>query len=183
MEPADTFKPRRTLGAMPPRPAEWRKVSVSILFRTTQHKPVTPIAPVAQSRSRTIPAPVSQVWERLVAIPSWPDWHPLCTQMTAPTPVQLGTRFRYANNGTRIAAEVIELVPTSTFAFVGRAWGVTARNQWRLTPIDSQHTDVCVQEEMRGLLPWLMRGPFNRGLGEGLERWLESLERSLSSHA
>ncbi|HEX8875904.1 MAG: SRPBCC family protein [Planctomycetota bacterium] len=140
------------------------------------------MAPVVQARSRTIPAPANQVWERLVAISRWPDWHPLYTQMTAPThPVQLGTRFRYSNNGTRITGEVVDLVPNSSFGFVGKAWGVTARNQWRLTPIDSQRTEVSVREEMLGLLPWLLRGPFNRGLAEGLERWLESLERSLSS--
>lgn len=138
------------------------------------------MAPVVQTSSRTIPAPANRVWERLVAISRWPDWHPLYTQMTAPTqPVQLGTRFRYSNKGTRITAEVVDLVPTSSFGFVGRAWGVTARNQWRLTPVDSQHTHVVVREEMHGLLPRLLSGPFNRGLAEGLERWLGSLEASL----
>lgn len=136
---------------------------------------------VFQQRTANIQAPVDAVWARLVAVAAWPDWYGACTAMWAPARVAVGSQFRFRNGGTPIRAEVTELAPMASFGFTGRAWGVTARNRWQLTPLSPDATAVTVEESMAGLLPVLLRRTFDRRLGEGLDAWLAALGRSLTA--
>ncbi|MDX2272869.1 MAG: SRPBCC family protein [Cyanobacteriota bacterium] len=130
---------------------------------------------VLQKRRQIISAPIEVVWDQLTRIGEWPTWYSRVRDMRFVPPLEVGKRFEYSNDGTRILAEVVELSHPHRFAVVGKAWGVTAHNEWQLIALSPTTTEVIVQEEMRGFLPWLLRGLFNRKLGEGLEFWLGSL--------
>jgi hypothetical protein len=137
--------------------------------------------PVRQKRSILVAAPRDAVWERLTHVAEWARWHPAFSAVEAATPIVPGARFAYTYRSTRIRAEVTTLAPMEAFAFIGRARGVTAHNRWTLIARSPASCEVTVEEEMRGLVPRLFPGPFNRELGNGLEDWLASLARGLET--
>ena len=134
---------------------------------------------IEQKRSRIVSAPIEVVWERIIRIEDWPVWHAAFSKMSIPPEARSGTQFTYTYNGTVIRAAITDIVPMSRFGFRGLAWGVKAQNLWHLAAASPNSTAVIVHEEMRGILPLLLRGPFNRRLGDGLDSWLTSLELSL----
>lgn len=133
---------------------------------------------VFQTRKIQIEVPPSEVWRRLTDLARWPEWNPLCVSVRADGNPLVGSRFEYSNGKHSVSAEIRELAEPTRFGFIGRAFGVTAVNSWRIEPLSPTETLVEVSEQMSGLLPSLFPGRFNQKLGAGLESCLAGLQRS-----
>lgn len=131
---------------------------------------------VFSKRKIQIELPPPEVWTRLTDLARWPEWNPLCVKIR----VLAGGRFEYSNGQHNISCEITELVEPTRFGFIGRAFGVTAMNSWRLQQFGPTATLVEVSEQMTGLLPFIFPKQFNQKLSAGLESWLSGLKQSFA---
>lgn len=136
-----------------------------------------------QSRySVTVNAPIELVWQKLIDIKNWASWHPTLSNIhLVDTTIKSGLVFTYQYDKTKLKAEVLEVIPFKTFKFKATAKGVTGINTWTLEEKDGQVT-VYDFEEMNGLIVWLFKKQFQKGLDVGMKNWLENFKSSFSNN-
>jgi uncharacterized protein YndB with AHSA1/START domain len=131
-------------------------------------------APVQSAGEVTVRAPVARVWSVLARIEAWPRWQEDVTAARLLGPLGEGAEFRWKAAGIPFRSRIHTLVEGRMLGWTGRTLGVSAIHNWWFTEADGG-TTVRVEESLRGLLPSLFPGFFQRNLDAGIQKSLAEL--------
>lgn len=136
--------------------------------------PVDPSAPVRSEGEIEIAAPPSAVWAVLTGIDDWPRWQSDVTEARLLSALGEGAEFRWKAGGVSFRSRVHTLVAERMFGWTGKTLGASAIHNWTFTEGDGA-TKVAVEESLRGVLPRLFRGFFQKNLDQGIQKGLHEL--------
>lgn len=133
-------------------------------------------APVVARVHIEIAAPPGKVWELLVAARAWPAWHNDIESVTAPGPLDRGTRFTWNTGGTTIHSQVQLCRPLQQLTWTGTVLTAKAIHVWELKPAAANNTLVLVKESMDG--PAMSALFSSQKLAASDQAWLAALKQA-----
>ncbi len=133
--------------------------------------------------TRTIAAPVEQVWSWLVAAPLWPSWFPNATNVAlhdGASELELGTRFRWSQSGLALETVVREYIPNRRLAWFATSPFIRAYHAWDLDA-SGNGVRVITDESQRGIMPAFLGPVLKSRMLAVHDRWLAELDRKATS--
>jgi uncharacterized protein YndB with AHSA1/START domain len=110
--------------------------------------------------TRTISAPVEQIWSWLVSASLWPSWFPNASNVSlldSASQLEMSTRFRWSQSGVALDSVVREYIPNRRLAWFATSRLVQAYHAWDLNSQGSV-VHVIADESQHGIMPTLL-GP------------------------
>ena len=109
-------------------------------------------APVKDTSTATIQAPVDRVWMLLTDIAHWPQWETDVTRAEMTGPLAEGTSFTWVTGGTTIHSRIARVRVGEEIFWTGKAYQATAVHGWRLRRLADGRTEVTTEESMDGFM-------------------------------
>ena len=136
------------------------------------------------ARSAEIAAPAQAVWDRIVAVASWPEWKPFISRTAMSRPeLSLGSRFKMHIRvkgpfAVPVSVRVCEWQPPRRIAWTGGIPGVSVSVHSFLLEEKDGRTRLTSLEEFTGALVWLMLLLVTPADLESLhDRWLAAIRQ------
>ena len=136
------------------------------------------------ARSAEIAAPAQAVWDRIVAVESWPEWKPFISRTVMSGPdLSLGSRFKMhirvkGSFAAPVSVRVCEWQPPCRIAWTGGIPGITVSVHRFILEEKNGRTRLTSQEEFFGALVWLMLRLVTPADLESLhDRWLSAIKQ------
>ena len=133
--------------------------------------------------SLVIAAPLSVVWDQLIAATSWPKWFRLCQDVALPDGkvfLGAGMRFRWTMQGIRFDSAIYEFEPGRRLSWRSSNRLITTCHIWAFEQ-QNGGTNVVTVETQRGLLPTVLGFIVKPKLNNGQVVWLGSLAAQATS--
>ena len=137
-------------------------------------------APAFEAADVLIEAPIETVWSVLSGLERWPTWNKGVSKIKVNGPIQAGTSFEWAGNGSKIVSRLEEVDPPQRIAWSGKTLGIRATHVWELTEKGSG-TLVHTEESFEGLVARLFRGFARKTLAKALTQGVSSLKAEAES--
>ncbi len=143
------------------------------LQRFASEERMIPTAPIEDSRTITISAPIDRVWRIQTDIDHWANW---CAYLrNAKLVGTFGPGAKLSYGGFPKHNLVIAKVDNPRLVMIyGTYMGFSAITKWEFKPLSPTQTQVTFSESSVGLLLSLLYS--KNKLGKHLARWLEKLK-------
>lgn len=142
--------------------------------------PIDKKAPVHTRSYIEIEAPIDTVWNKLTNIPDWPSWQKAVTKTTLFGRIEEGTAFHWKAGGLSFKSKIHTSKLHKEFGWTGTTFGANAIHNWFFEQKDNK-TIVKAEECLRGILPKLFSGYFQKNLDAGVITNLEELKAAAES--
>jgi uncharacterized protein YndB with AHSA1/START domain len=112
-------------------------------------------APISITGNVEISAPPEKVWEVLIQIKNWDEWH-LETYNIQIVSTDIGelkyrSKFRWNTLGVHLLSQVIDFEPSRKISWMSEGTGISSFHAWQLIPTE-QGTKVIVENTQKGWL-------------------------------
>jgi uncharacterized protein YndB with AHSA1/START domain len=136
---------------------------------------VNPNAPAVEDADIFVEAPTGTVWHILSDLENWPSWNKGVSNIKVDGPIEVGTSFVWAGNGSKIVSRLEEVDPPHRIAWTGKTLGIQATHVWELTE-KGEGTQVHTEEAFEGLVARIFRGFARKILAKALEQGILGLK-------
>jgi len=137
-------------------------------------------APAVGKAEALIEAPIGTVWGILSDLERWPTWNKGVSKIKVNGPIQAGTSFEWAGNGSKIVSRLEVVDPPHRIAWSGKTLGIRATHVWELTK-KGTGTLVHTEESFEGPVARLFRGFARKTLAKALAQGITSLKTEAES--
>jgi uncharacterized protein YndB with AHSA1/START domain len=96
-----------------------------------------------------IERPIETVWQKLIAVQSWPEWYSNAHDVVVADPsgqLGQGVSFTWVTFGLHITSKVAEFVPETRLGWFGNGNDLRAYHTWLLTPRGRNETETVTEE-------------------------------------
>jgi uncharacterized membrane protein len=142
--------------------------------------PVNENAPVISAGRIEINAPISDVWNVLTSIESWPTWQADVTDAKLNGEVAEGTTFVWKAGGLTFNSRLHTVLHLEELGWTGTTFGASAIHNWTFSETEG-HTMVGVRESLQGIFPSIFKKYFQKTLDAGIVKNLEELKKASES--
>lgn len=121
-----------------------------------------------------INAKIERVWETLLRINEWPQWHDKIGSV-AIEEVAEGASFEWKINNTKIKTTLRKITKHELIAWTGKFMGIKAIHTWKFEETEGNQTIVSTEESMEGFLTIFLT---HQTLHDTLTYWLCKLKEA-----
>lgn len=137
-----------------------------------------PNAPILATSSVLIAAPREKVWNTLVDVQRWENWHPYLKNAKLIGQFAPGAQLSY---GGMIKHHLTagKMVPYRTIVLYGTMAGYKGITRWDLREVEQNQTHITVTESSSGFMIGILYS--NAKLEVHLQKWLMALKAETES--
>ena len=132
-----------------------------------------PDAPVQDSQTITIDAPIEKVWRIQTDVNNWPKWYPYLRNAELSGSFSAGTELTYGGFPKHHLV-IAKVEDQNSVMIYGRYMGFSGVTRWEFQPLSQTQTKVTFTESSAGFLLSVLYS--NKKLGEHLRQWLDKLK-------
>lgn len=137
---------------------------------------------IAIITSIELPATPAQIWETLIRIKEWDEWHPQTYNIrivsTDAGKLKIRSRFRWNTAGIHLLSQVVNFDPQRALSWTSEGLGIKAFHAWQLIPTE-EGTKVILEHTQKGWLCRLSHFFYPKKMEQYHLNWLECLQQRI----
>ncbi len=134
-------------------------------------------ASIKDQHSKIVNASIKKVWEVLIDIKKWPEWHEHIKSVELDARAQMNTEFKWSISGYTVKSKVLQFEAPYFFSWVEKTKWIKGVYTWHLEETDGHQTIVNTSHSIQGVLTLLIIN--HEKLHKDMLSWLEYLKKAV----